>query len=70
MEKKQLDELIQKQRKYFQSGAYDIKNAIVFNNYNVSRDKNIIYYPIYMTMFIRNSRMDEYVYKLDLSDLT
>lgn len=52
------------------SEAYDIKNAIVFNNYNVSRDKNIIYYPIYMTMFIRNSRMDEYVYKLDLSDLS
>ena len=52
------------------SGAYDIKNAIVFNNYNVSRDKNIIYYPIYMTMFIRNSGMNEYVYKLDLSDLS
>lgn len=52
------------------SEAYDIKNVIVFNNYNVSRDKNIIYYPIYMTMFIRNSRMDEYVYKLDLSDLS
>lgn len=52
------------------SEAYDIKNAIVFNNYNVSRDKNIIYYPIYMAMFLRNSRIGEYVYKLDLSDLS
>lgn len=50
--------------------AYDIKKAIVFNNYNVSKEGNIIYYPIYMTMFLHNSRMEDYVYKLDLSDLS
>ena len=51
------------------SEAYQIDKAIVFNNYNVCREGNIIYYPIYMAMFLRNSRMDDYVYKLDLSDL-
>ena len=50
--------------------TYDIKKAIVFNNYNVSKEGNIIYYPIYMTMFLHNSRMEDYVYKLDLYDLS
>ena len=52
------------------STAYNINKAIVFNNYNVSKDGAIVYYPIYMTMFLRNEKMEDYMYKLDLSDLS
>jgi len=33
---------------------YNIKQAFVFTDYNVSTKNNIIYYPIYMLMFLLN----------------
>jgi hypothetical protein len=34
---------------------YGIKQAFVFNDYNVSIKDNIVYYPIYMLMFLENN---------------
>lgn len=33
---------------------YEIKEAYVFSNYNISTSDRITYYPIYMVMFIKN----------------
>lgn len=49
---------------------YKIKEAFVFQNDNVSINKNIIYYPIYMLMFIEQSTLkNDLIYKLDLDIL-
>lgn len=49
---------------------YGINNAIVFSNYNVEVKDNIIYYPIYFIMFLKNNTFilpkSE---KIDLSNL-
>jgi len=37
---------------------YKIKNAFVFTNYNISIQGNITYYPIYMTMFIDEQKIE------------
>ena len=38
--------------------VYKIDKAIVLSNYNVSKNGNILYLPIYMTMFIKNPTLD------------
>ena len=38
--------------------VYKIDKAIVLSNYNVSKNGNILYLPIYMTMFIDNPTLD------------
>lgn len=51
------------------SAAYDIKKAYVLCNANVGKRGNIIYLPLYMTMFIRPSENCMGEYKIDLSGL-
>lgn len=47
---------------------YDIKTAFVFHNGNVDVDDNIVYYPIYMLMFLKNENvLSDMIYKIDLS---
>ena len=49
---------------------YDIKQAYVFHNGNVSTKGKITYYPIYMLMFVQKiNEPYEMIYKIDLSDL-
>lgn len=50
--------------------AYEIPEAFVFQNSNISTRGNITYYPIYMIMFVKMERQqDEMIYKLDLDIL-
>ncbi len=44
-------------------------SAFVLSDYNISKKDNIIYYPIYMTMFIKKDIQLKKVKKLDLSNL-
>jgi Holliday junction resolvase-like predicted endonuclease len=37
---------------------YKIDRGIVFNNYNVSKKGNIVYYPVYMVMFLKNDDVE------------
>ncbi len=48
---------------------YNVKNAFVLSNYNVSIDGKIVYLPIYMVMFITNNLELPRFKALDLSDL-
>lgn len=48
---------------------YDIKKAYVLCNDNVKISDKVIYLPIYLMMFIRNSELPSFVYKVDLSGL-
>ena len=54
---------------YFMSTNYFSK-AFVLSNSNVSIKNNIIYLPIYMTMFIQEQLKESTVKKIDLSNLT
>lgn len=45
------------------------KKAIVFSNYNVSVDNEIIYLPIYMTMFLNNHKRIKKIEAIDASIL-
>jgi len=48
---------------------YDIKQAIVLCNDNVSKKGKVVYMPIYMTMFMRKYKQTEkMIYNLDLPD--
>lgn len=53
---------------YFMNSK-QFSNAIVFSNCNLKKDNNIIYLPIYMTMFIKNSKIDGKLLKKDLTHL-
>lgn len=44
--------------------------AIVFSNYNVKKDGNILYLPIYMTAFLQNNEEIGVIEKIDLSKLS
>lgn len=54
---------------YFMTTEY-FEKGIVFSNYNVKREDNIIYLPIYMTMFLTNEINLEKLKKIDLSKLS
>ena len=51
------------------SKEYDIQNAYILTNANLSIQDNKTYLPIYMTMFIKNPSVDIVFYKVDVSDL-
>lgn len=49
---------------------YNINNAFVFHNGNVSSKDKIFYLPIYMIMFLKKKAISEkLIYKLDIDDL-
>lgn len=48
---------------------YDIKKAYVLCNDNLKVSGKITYLPIYMTMFIQNSLLPNFVYKVDLEGM-
>ena len=48
----------------------DFNKAYVLSDYNISVENNIIYLPIYMTMFIYKDEFIEKVPKIDLSVLS
>ena len=49
---------------------YGIKNAVVFSNFNVEVNGNIVYYPIYFIMFLEEHSFQLPKYNIkDLSDL-
>lgn len=45
---------------------YGIRQAYIFSEGNVEVDEKRIYMPIYMIMFLENTEMEQFVYKLDL----
>ena len=45
-----------------------MKEAFVFSNYNVSVEGHVIYYPIYMSMFLKNDTIR--LPKVELDDLS
>lgn len=50
---------------------HSIKESFVLSNYNVEIKDNVVYYPIYMLMFIKNDDVDLPIIKLDdLSKIT
>ena len=48
---------------------YDIKKAYVLCNENLKTSGKITYLPIYMAMFIQNSKLPDFVYKVDLEGM-
>ena len=52
------------------NASYEIPEAFVFQNSNISVCGNITYYPIYMIMFVKMEKQpDEMIYKLNLDVL-
>ncbi len=50
---------------------YSVDEAFIFTNYNVEVDGNLIYYPIYMTMFLTNDDIKLPLVDIpDLSDIS
>lgn len=50
-------------------GEYDLPEAVVLNNDNLHVVGNVVYAPIYMTMFIEKNTAAPAFYKVDLSGL-
>lgn len=48
---------------------YDIQEALVLNNDNLSVDGRITYVPVYMVMFIEKSDPTVTQYRVDISGL-
>ncbi|MDE6299938.1 MAG: AAA family ATPase [Muribaculaceae bacterium] len=48
---------------------YGIERAYVLCNGNVQEKGKIIYFPVYMTMFLKQTKIENTIYKLDLSGL-
>ena len=48
---------------------YDLPEALVLNNDNVSADSRISYLPVYMVMFLEKKGVASIEYKIDLSGL-
>ncbi|EID86229.1 putative ATPase (AAA superfamily) [Treponema sp. JC4] len=48
---------------------YQIERAYVLCNSNIRTKEKITYLPIYMLMFIKNTELSSYIYKLDLSGI-
>lgn len=48
---------------------YGIRQAYIFSEGNVEVDEKRIYMPIYMIMFLENTEINKFVYKLDLSGM-
>ena len=52
-----------------QQEAYDLPEAVVFNNDNLHTAEKIIYAPIYMVMFLEKNNEAPSFYKIDLTGL-
>lgn len=52
-----------------ESADFNIQQAYIFSNYNVSRNGKKIYMPIYMTMFLENRKQESLIYSVNLTDL-
>lgn len=52
-----------------QQEAYDLSEAVVFNNDNLHTAEKIIYAPIYMVMFLEKNNEAPTFYKIDLTGL-
>lgn len=52
-----------------QNEEYDIPQALVFCNDNVQVMNKLVYLPIYMTMFLQQTKAEEAIYKFDLTGL-
>ena len=48
---------------------YNISDAYVFSNNNLSVNGGIVYAPIYMLMFVQKEEIPSIVYHVDLSDI-
>ena len=48
---------------------YGIEEAFVFGNMNLEVEGKKVYYPIYMLMFLEETKVDRMSYRLGLSDL-
>ena len=48
---------------------YQIERAYVLCNSNIRTKEKITYLPIYMLMFIKNTELSSYIYKVDLSGI-
>ena len=57
-------------KKVMADGEYGLKKAVVLSGGNVKVKGNVVYLPVYMAAFIRNSEMGSFIYKVDLSGLT
>ena len=53
-----------------QNEEYNIPQAIVFCQDNVQTKEKVIYLPIYMTMFLKQTKTEETIYQFDLTGLT
>ena len=52
-----------------QNQDYQIDEALIFSEGNVEIDGKRVYLPIYMIIFLEEARLENTVYKLDLSGL-
>ena len=52
-----------------QNEAYNIPLAIVFCQNNVQTNDKVVYLPIYMTMFLQQTKTEETIYKFNLTGL-
>jgi hypothetical protein len=53
-----------------QNPRYEIEQAFVFCNENISRKDRVVYYPIYMISFIKREKLNEDLfYRIDLGAL-
>lgn len=48
---------------------FDVPKAVVFSNDNLKLERNVVYAPIYMVMFLKRNEMTATYYKVDLSGL-
>lgn len=51
------------------NNIYEIEEAYIFSEGNVEIEGKRIYFPIYMIMFLESTKLNETVYKLDLTGL-
>ena len=52
------------------NSEYKIQEAIVLSNNNLSTKNNIIYAPVYMTMFMHHHKSEgQLLYKVDLTGI-
>ena len=53
-----------------QNEEYNIPQAIVFCQDNVQTNEKVVYLPIYMTMFLKQTKTEETIYKFNLTGLS
>ena len=53
-----------------QNKEYNIPQAIILCQDNVQTNEKVVYLPIYMTMFLKQTKTEETIYKFDLTGLS